>query len=299
MTVTSTRPGPVRARRLPRLGMSGSVAAAIVVIAVGFAVFAPLIAPHDPVTGNLLTAYQAPSGSHLLGTDGTGRDILSRLIYGAQTSLLGPAAIIVLSLVIGVPLALTAAWRGGWIAFFINRVLDIIFAIPGLLLAILTVSLFGPGLWAAVIALAVAYVPYVARVVVAAAERERRLDYVTALAVQGVGVLKITTWHMFRNLTPLIVGQATVAFAYALVDLASLSFLGLAVQAPRSDWGVMVSDHDAILQGHPGQAIAASVAIVSVVLSFFTLGARLAGEKANRRWRSKRRSLSAIRKEPT
>ncbi len=299
MTAASIKARPVRAMRLPRWGFSGWVAAAVIVIAVVVAVFAPLIAPHDPVIGDLLAAYQAPGAGHLLGTDGTGRDILSRLIYGAQTSLLGPAAIIALSVAIGVPLALSAAWCGGWIAFGVNRVLDIIFAIPGLLLAILTVSLFGPGLWAAVIALAIAYVPYVARVVVAAAERERGLAYVTALSVQGVGVLKITTWHMLRNLTPLIVGQATVAFAYALVDLASLSFLGLAVQAPRSDWGVMVSDHDAILQGHPGQAIAASVAIVAVVLSFFTIGARLSGEKATGRWRSKRRTLATIGKDPT
>ena len=294
MTAASIKSRPVRAAHLPRLGISGWVAAAVVVIAVIVAVFAPIIAPHDPIIGDLLAAYQVPSAGHLLGTDGTGRDIASRLIYGAQTSLLGPAAIILLSLAIGVPLALSAAWRGGWTAFAINRVLDIIFAIPGLLLAILAVSLFGPGLWAAVIALAISYVPYVGRVVVAAAERERRLAYVTALSVQGVGVLKITTWHMLRNLTPLIVGQATVAFAYALVDLASLSFLGLAVQAPRSDWGVMVSDRDAILQGHPGQAIAASVAIVAVVLSFFTLGARLSGERPNRRLRSKRQRLATI-----
>lgn len=269
--------------RRANLGTSGWIATTILTLVVGSAVFASLIAPHDPDTGGLLDAFEGPTGAHLLGTDSTGRDIASRLIYGAQTSLAGPAAIIILSLLIGVPIALAAAWRGGAVAFLVSRLLDIIFAIPGLLLAILTVSLFGAGLWPAVIALAVSYVPYVARVVVAAAERERRLDYVTSLSVQGVGVFRITAGHMLRNLAPLIVGQATVAFAYALVDLASLSFLGLAVQAPQADWGVMVSDHDAILQGHPNQAIAASVAIVATVLSLFTLGARLSGEQPRRR----------------
>jgi peptide/nickel transport system permease protein len=214
-----------------------------------------------------------------LGTDATGRDIASRLMYGARTSLLGPAAIVALSVLIGVPLALVAAWWGGPVAFVITRALDIVFAIPGLLLAILAVSVFGPGLSAAVIALAIAYLPYVGRLTVTAAEAERRQPYVGALTVQGQSVFSITARHMLRNLAPILAGQATVGFAYALIDLASLSFLGLAVQAPKSDWGVLVSDRDSLLQGHPLQVNAAAILVVATVLSLFVLAARLSGEK--------------------
>ncbi|MCU1680625.1 MAG: transporter permease [Amycolatopsis sp.] len=263
----------------PRLGAAGSTALTVLAVVVALAVFAPLIAPQDPDQGTLLDAFARPGAGHWLGTDATGRDIASRLIYGARTSLLGPAAIVVVSLALSIPLGLIAAWRGGAAAWVISRGLDVVFAIPGLLLAILVAALFGPGLTAAVIALGVAYVPYVARLVVTAAEHERRLPYVQALSVQGLGVLRITTVHMLRNLAPVIAGQATVAFAYSLIDLAGLSFLGLGVQPPLADWGAMVSDRDAVLQGYPGQVIAASVAIVATALSLFILGSRLSGEQ--------------------
>lgn len=263
----------------PRLGAAGWTALTVLAVVVAVAVFAPLIAPQDPDHGALLDAFARPGVGHWLGTDATGRDIASRLIYGARTSLLGPAAIVVVSLALSIPLGLIAAWRGGAAAWVISRGLDVVFAIPGLLLAILVAALFGPGLTAAVIALGVAYVPYVARLVVTAAEHERRLPYVQALSVQGLGVLRITTVHMLRNLAPVIAGQATVAFAYSLIDLAGLSFLGLGVQPPLADWGAMVSDRDAVLQGYPGQVIAASVAIVATALSLFILGSRLSGEQ--------------------
>jgi len=247
----------------------------IVVLA---AVFAPWVAPHDPNAGDLLNAYAPPSGEHWLGTDGTGRDVASRLVYGARTSLLGPAAVVLLALLLGVPLALLSAWRGGTTAFVITRVLDVLFAIPALLLAILAVATFGVGLRSAAIALAVAYLPYVGRLALTAAETERRLPYVQALEVQGHGAVRINVRHVLRNLAPVLVGQGSVAFAYALIDLAALSFLGLAVQAPQADWGVLVSDRDAILKGHPLGVVAAGTLVVLTVLSLFVLGSRIAGE---------------------
>lgn len=284
-TATTAPAPPRRGPRSPYLGTTGWLALAVVVLAVLLAALAPLLAPADPNHGDLLAPFAPPSAEHWLGTDATGRDIASRLMYGARTSLLGPAAIVLLSLVVGIPLALAAAWHGGVVAFVITRALDIVFAVPGLLLAILAVSLFGPGLWPAVIALAVAYLPYVARLTMTAAEQERRLPYVDALSVQGQSVIKIAGVHLLRNLAPVIAGQATVTFAYALIDLASLSFLGLAVQAPTADWGVLMSDRDAILQGHPGQVIAAGALVVATVLSLFVLGARLSGDRPTvRRW---------------
>lgn len=259
-------------------------ASTTLVVVVVIALFAPLLAPYDPHQGVLLAAFQGPSWEHWLGTDAVGRDILSRLIHGARTSLLGPLAIVALSLAISLPVGMAAAWYGGAVAFAVTRTLDIVFAIPGLLLAILAVSLFGPGLTPAILALAIAYVPYVARLIVAATERERRLPYIMALSVQGHGAPRIVVRHLLPNLAPVIAGQATITFAYSLIDLAGLSFLGLAVQAPQADWGVLVSDQDAVLQGHPGQAIAASMVIVLTVLSLFVVGSRLAGERP-RRWK--------------
>lgn len=286
---------PRRPLRSLRLGATGRLAAAVIAAVVLMALFAPLLAPADPDQGDLLSAFAGPGSGHWLGTDATGRDIASRLIFGARTSLLGPAAIVLLSLAIGIPLALAAAWHGGAVAWLITRSLDIVFAIPGLLLAILTIALFGPGLWPAVLSLAIAYLPYIARLTMTAAEHERRLPYVDALSVQGQSVVKIATLHLLRNLSPVIAGQATITFAYALIDLASLSFLGLAVQAPTADWGVMLSDRDAVLQGHPGQVIAAGSLVVATVLSLFVLGSRLSGDVPRPRRLSGRYRLTSRR----
>jgi peptide/nickel transport system permease protein len=268
-----------RTRRRSLLGAGGWLAVVVLVLVVLAAVFAPLIAPYDPNVGDLLNPYAGPSSDHWLGTDGTGRDVFSRLVFGARTSLLGPAAVVLLALVLGVPLALLSAWRGGMTEFAITRTLDVMFAIPGILLAILAVAMFGPGLGAAVLALAIAYLPYVGRLALTAAEGERRLPYVRALSVQGHSAWRINVRHILRNLAPVIVGQASVAFAYALIDLAGLSFLGLAVQAPQADWGVLASDKDAILKGHVLGVASASVLIVVTVLSLFVLGSRVSGEE--------------------
>lgn len=262
-----------------RLGTSGLVGAAVLVLVVLVAVLAPLVAPHDPNQGDLLASYAPPSPAHWLGTDGTGRDIASRLVYGARTSLLGPAAIVLLALALGVPIALLAAWRGGWTGWTVTRVLDILFAMPALLLAILAVAVFGAGLSAAVVALAIAYLPYVGRLAVTAAERERGLPYVQALSVQGHGAWRINVRHVLPNIAPLLLGQASIAFAYALIDLAALSFLGLAVQAPQADWGVLAGDKDAILRGHPVGVVAAGALVVVTVLSLLVLGSRLTEEE--------------------
>ncbi|MDH6115209.1 peptide/nickel transport system permease protein [Kitasatospora sp. MAP12-15] len=262
-----------------RLGRSGTASAVLLLVVLVVAIAAPLLAPHDPNQGSLLDAYSGPSGAHPLGADGIGRDILSRLVFGARTSLLGPALVVVVSLLVGIPLALAASWYGGWVDAVVARVFDLVYALPGLLLAVLTVALFGPGLTPAVAALSVAYVPFLARIVRAAARQQRVSPYVDALAVQGFGVLRITVRHILRNIAPVVVGQATIAFGYALLDLASLSYLGLAVQAPTPDWGVMVSDSDALLKGYWLPVAAPGVLIVLTVLALTVLGARISGDK--------------------
>jgi peptide/nickel transport system permease protein len=271
----------VRFARLPQIGTVGVVSAVVILVLALVAIFAPVLTPHDPNAIDLLHPFAAPSSEHLLGTDDTGRDLLSRLIAGSRTSLVGPLVVVILEVALGVPLALVAAWRGGIVDGVVSRVLDVIFAFPGILLAILVIAFFGAGLKSAVIALAIAHMPYLARVTRGAAIRERRLAYVQALEVQGFSAVRICARHLVPNLIPLIVAQATVSFGYVMIDLAGLSFLGLGVQPPTADWGVMVSAGEQnILAGHPEQSLYAGALIVITVCAFTLLGERLADRRS-------------------
>jgi peptide/nickel transport system permease protein len=275
------------------LGPSGTAAAVFLLLMLVVAFGAAALAPADPNAGSLLDAYQGPSADHLLGTDGIGRDILSRLMFGARTSLVGPALVIACSMGIGIPLALVGAWYGGLADAGVARVLDLVYALPGMLLAVLTVALFGPGLTPAVIALSIAYVPFLSRVVRAAARQQRVSPYAEALSVQGFGALRICVRHILRNIAPVVLGQSAIAFGYAMLDLASLSYLGLAVQAPTSDWGVMVSDSDSLLKGHTLPVLLPGVLVVACVLSLTVLGSRISGERSERHPIWNRRSRRA------
>src|SRR5581483_11503395 len=181
--------------------------------------------------------------------------------------LLGPLAVVVISIAVGTLLAVSAAWRRGAYDAVVSSGLDVLFAFPGILLAILAATVFGAGLLAAVLALSVAYTPYVARVLRGAALRERAQQYVAALEVQGASAISICLRHLIPNMLPLIVAQATILFGYAMVDLAAISFLGLGVQPPNADWGVMISENQSgVVQGYPLPALVAGICIVLVVV---------------------------------
>ncbi|TMC90361.1 MAG: ABC transporter permease [Chloroflexi bacterium] len=261
-----------RFRTSPAIVVSGSVIVAATVVAVA----GPLLAPYNPDLPQLSQYFFGPSPEHLLGFDASGRDVMSRLLYGARTSMLGPLAVTLMCMTLGSLLAVTAAWRGGALDAVISSGLDILFAFPGILLAVLAAAVFGAGLVAPVLALSVAYTPYVARVLRGAALRERAQLYVAALEVQGASGVAICLRHLIPNLLHLIVAQATTLFGYAMVDLAAISFLGLGVQPPNADWGVMVSENQqGIIQGFPLPALAAGICIVVVVVAFNILGERL------------------------
>ncbi len=262
-----------------------SIACLIVIgIALVAAIFGTALAPHDPNASNLNDAYFGPRGGHLLGFDGQGRDLLSRLLAAARTSILAPAAVVLLALVAGVVLAIVAAWRGGWLDSGISVAMDILFAFPAILLAVLAAAVFGPSLTADTLAIAVAYTPYVARVLRSAAVRERAREYIAAGEVQGLSAWTICARHLVPNVTPLIVSQGTLLFGYAMVDLAAISFIGLGVQAPQSDWGVMVSTgQPGVLQGYPAESLSAGLCIVAVVVAVNLLGERLAERNEERR----------------
>ena len=269
------------ARPLAGTGAAGVVSAVVIAVAAIAAVIGPLIAPYNPTVPDTTLQFVGPAGAHLLGFDVDGRDVLSRLLAGAQSSMAGPLAVVVISLALGTALAVTSAWRRGATDATVSAALDILFAFPGILLAVLATAVFGPGLTAASVALAIAYVPYVARVLRGAALKERSQPNVAALEVQGLSGPAICVRHIVPNISSLIVAQATIMFGWAMVDLAAISFLGLGVQAPAPNWGVMISENAVGLQeGYPLPTLAAGACVVIVVIAFNVLGERLLAQAA-------------------
>ena len=257
-------------------GAPGVLSAVVLAVAVFVTLFGPLLAPSNPYLGQLANSYVGPEAGAALGYDGSGRDVVSRLLVGARTSMVGPFFVVLLCIVAGTLLAVWTAWTRGMVDAVVSSALDILFAFPGILLAILATTVFGKGLTAATIALAIAYTPYVARVLRGAALRERSLLYISALEVQGASPIAICFRHLVPNVIPLILAQATAVFGYAMVDLAAISFLSLGVQPPFPDWGVMVSENaSGVVQGYPLPALSAGVCIVLVVIATSLLGQRL------------------------
>jgi peptide/nickel transport system permease protein len=274
-----------RARRARLAGSNPLVwsAGAILAAAVVAALLGPLLAPADPNAADLNNQFVGPVPGHPLGFDGQGRDLLSRLLEGARTTMVGPAVVVAVAMTAGVLLAVVAAWRGGWVDSVIGTALDILFAFPGILLAILSAAVFGASLWAATLALAIAYTPYIARVLRSAAVRERAQEYIAAGEVQGLSAAAVCVRHLIPNIAPLIVAQATLLFGYAMVDLAAISFLGLGVQPPQADWGVMVATgKNGVLQGYPAESLSAGLCIVLVVVAVNLLGERLGDRREAR-----------------
>lgn len=252
------------------------VCSVVLAAVAAMAIFAPLLEPYGPNAIDLTQLNAPPSAQHWLGTDDIGRDLLSRLIAGSRTALVAPLCVIVIATVVGSMTALAAAWFGGWFDHVVARGFDVGFSFPSLLLGIAAVAVFGAGLTAPVLALAIGYVPYVGRIVRSSAVRERSLPYVDACIVQGMSAWQISVRHVLSNLRRLILVQSTLLFGYAIIDFASLSYLGLGVRAPQADWGLMVATGQAaLLADHPAQSLIGGFAIVVVVVAANLLGARL------------------------
>lgn len=289
--LSPTTPGAPRTRRrdplarLRRLGGSRLQRTCRLLLAlfVLVALLGPWIAPQDPTFGHLGDTLLGPSAAHWLGTDQGGHDTFSALLVAARTSLAGPLAVVLFSTLLGIAVGLFTAWRGGWIDTAAGRVLDVLFAFPALLLAILAVALFGKGMTAPVLAMAIAYMPYTARLVRGLALREKSRPYIAAYQVQGHSALYVTVRRLLPNIAPTLLAQSTVNFGYALLDLAALSFLGLGVQPPTPDWGAMINQgQTAVLQGQPLSAIAPAVVVVLVVVAFNVVGEDLGDRLAGR-----------------
>ena len=241
------------------------------------AVFAPFVAPHSPSSQNrellLLPPVFQDGGmwGHILGTDAVGRDILSRLIYGARFSLFIGLVVVTLSVVSGVLIGLVAGYFRGKVDTFIMRIMDIILAFPSLLLALVLVAVLGPGLLNAMIAISLVNQPHFVRLTRAAVMTEKSKDYVVGSKVAGAGTLRLMFLTILPNcLAPLIV-QATLAFSAAILDAAALGFLGMGAQPPTPEWGTMLAEAREFIQRtwwvvtFPGLAILVTVLAINLM----------------------------------
>jgi peptide/nickel transport system permease protein len=276
MTTPTLAVEVLRAPRARRANTTFLVSVGIVAVMTLAAILAPLIAPYPPDQVDLGAVHAGPSAAHWLGTDALGRDLLSRLVYGARTALLGPLLVVLTSTVLGILMGLLAGWRGGWLDAVLGRIFDVVFAFPSLLIAIMAVALFGKGLVAPVIAMSIAYMPFVARLTRSLVTAERSRPYVAAYRVQGFGGGWIAFRRVLPNVTPIVGAQSTLNFGYVLAELAALSFLGLGVQAPTADWGAMINEAQAgLIGGYFLPALVPAVAVVVVVVAVNVIGEEL------------------------
>jgi peptide/nickel transport system permease protein len=254
------------ARRLMLLGGGVLIALAIVALA------APLIAPYDPETIDADRVLAPPEFAHLLGSDALGRDVLSRVIYGLRASLLVSISAVLGSLALAVPLGLLAGYFGRWVDSGISRVLDLILVFPALLLAVTFIAILGPGSIIAAIAIAVIYLPILARVMRTSTLIVSRNDFVAGSRARGASHLRVMVAHVAPNAIGPVVVQASVLSAFALQLEAGLSFLGLGTQPPTPSLGGMLADGREVLIQAPWVEVYPGLAIVVAVLGFTFLG---------------------------
>jgi peptide/nickel transport system permease protein len=244
----------------------------VLLVLVFLALAAPLIAPHDPLRQDLLATLQAPSSTHLFGTDDLGRDVLSRVIYGSRVSLIVGLISIGVALLGGVLVGLTAGYVGGFLDDVLMRVMDAISAFPSLVLALAITAALGAGIENAMIAIGIVYTPLFARLVRSQALTIRELDYCLAARTLGAGPLRMMFRHIWPNATAPIIVQASLSVSSAIIVEASLSFLGVGILPPTPSWGSILNDGYKVLQLAPWMAIAAGSAIFVTVLGLNFLG---------------------------
>ncbi len=261
-----------RAWRRLRRRKGAMVGLAIVALFIVVAVFAPLIAPYDPIATSWTVVRKAPSWAHWLGTDEVGRDILSRIIFGARASLSAGVVSVGIAVGIGVPLGLLAGYAGGWIDALLSRVVDAMLAVPFLILAIALAAFLGPSLSNAMIAIGVTATPIIVRLTRGQTLAARVEDYVEAARAVGNPRWRIALRHILPNIVPPLLVQASLAVAGAIIAEAALSFLGLGQQPPSPSWGSMLNSSQRFIAQAPWMAFWPGFAIFLAVLSFNLLG---------------------------
>ena len=255
-----------------RLAVFGTAVMAVFIL---MAVFAPVVAPYDPLDQNLPQKFDGPSLAHPFGQDELGRDILSRVIYGARISLTAGLAAVAIATAAGTLIGLVAGFFGRWPDSVLMRLMDVILAFPSILLAIVVVSVLGPSLPNAMLAIGIVFIPQIARVVRSAVISVRERDYIEAERALGASNTRIVVSGVLPNsMAPLIV-QSTLTLATAILDVAALSFIGLGARAPSPEWGAMLTDafhsgFGVFVEGQhaiifPGIAIALAVLAVNFI----------------------------------
>ncbi|MCC7370561.1 MAG: ABC transporter permease [Chloroflexi bacterium] len=248
------------------------VGLAITVFFIAVAVLAPLLAPHDPTAFTLGQNLKPPSATYPLGTDELGRDILSRLLYGAQITLLITLGAVLVSLIIGTTLGIVAGFLGGWADTLIMRVMDILLAMPGFLLAIAIIAALGAGTLNVVIAVGVFSIPAFARVARGSTLTVKQQDYVLSARALGSAPGRIMWRHVLPNVTPPLIVQTSLRLATAILTASGLSFLGLGPQPPTPEWGAMLSSGRNMITSSPQLATIPGLAILLVAVGFNLLG---------------------------
>jgi peptide/nickel transport system permease protein len=248
------------------------VGAVVVAFFIAVAIFAPLIAPYDPVATSWSAVRKAPTMAHWFGTDEIGRDVLSRIIFGARASLLAGVVSVGISLACGVPIGLISGYVGGFLDGLLMRITDALLACPFLILAIALAAFLGPSLTNAMIAIGISAMPAFIRLTRAQVLNAKLEDYVEAARAVGNPHLRIVLRHILPNILAPIMVQATLAIAAAIIAEASLSFLGLGQQPPAPSWGSMLNTAKNFLSQAPWMATWPGAAIFCVVLAFNLLG---------------------------
>lgn len=261
-----------RAWRRLRRRPAAMVGLVLVLFFVAVALTAPWIAPFDPIRTSWSLIRRAPSAAHWFGTDENGRDVLSRVIFGARASLMAGVVSVLIAVLAGVPLGMLAAWRGGWTDALISRLTDAMLACPFLILAIALAAFLGPALTNAMIAIGISACPIFVRVARGATLAARVEDYVEAARAVGNPSGRILAVHILPNILPPVLVQATLTIAGAIIAEAALSFLGLGQQPPAPSWGSMLNSAQRFLEQAPWLAIFPGLSIFLVVLGFNLLG---------------------------
>ena len=248
------------------------VGLAVIATFILLALFAPLIAPFDPIATSWTLVRKPPSALHWFGTDELGRDVLSRVIYGARASLLAGAISVGIALCIGVPFGLLSGYRGGFIDALISRITDAMLACPFLILAIALAAFLGPSLGNAMIAIGITTTPIFVRLTRGQTMNVKVEDYVEAARAMGNPRWRIALFHILPNIMPALLVQATLSIAAAIIAEAALSFLGLGQQPPTPSWGSMLNSAQRFLTTAPWMALWPGLGIFLVVLSFNLVG---------------------------
>jgi peptide/nickel transport system permease protein len=270
-------PNPrARRRRLLRrrfLARPAAVCSLIVILAfVLVAAFAPYVARHSPSAADFMAPLAPPSGEHLLGTDDLGRDVLSRLVWGARASMQVGFLTMILAMLVAVPLGLVAGYYRGWADAVIARTADILLAFPFLILAIALAAMLGPSLKTSTLALGIAAVPGLVRITRGETLELREADFVPAAIADGANDGTVIFRHLLPNMSGTLLIQATILIPRAIIGEATLSFLGLGVPPPAPSWGVMLQSAQSFLSQAPRLAVFPGLAIVVAALAFNLLG---------------------------